>query len=115
MSKRGDKEFLNDIVQSIERIEKYTDNMNYDTFLQDIKTQDAVLRNLEIIGEAAKCLSKELKLIHRNIKWKEISGMRDKVIHSYFGVKWDIVWSVIKYNLLELKNKITTIITEIPI
>jgi uncharacterized protein with HEPN domain len=110
MSKRGDKEFLSDIKEAILRIDDYIGAMDYEKFLQDIKTQDAVVRNLEIIGEAVKNLSKDLKRKYKDIEWKDIAGMRDKIIHFYFGVKWDIVWSVVKDKLPALKEKVEEIL-----
>jgi len=83
MPKRGDKEFTQDIIEAIERINVYTAEMSYDTFLLDPKTQDAVVRNIEIIGEAAKNLSHDFRKMHREIDWKKIAGMRDKIIHFY--------------------------------
>jgi len=112
MSKRGDREFLLDIKEAGERIRSYIREMSYEEFLQDIKTQDAVVRNIEIIGEAVKNLSKSLKEKQRDIKWKDIAGMRDKIIHFYFGVKWEIVWSVVNDKIPELLPKIETIIRE---
>lgn len=91
MSNRGDKEFLSDIEEAIKRIKTYTRNMNYQKFLKDTKTQDAVVRNLEIICEAAKNISESLKADHPNIPWKEMARVRDKVIHFYFGVNYDVV------------------------
>jgi len=113
MSKRGDKEFVKDIKEAISRIENYTMQMDFSQFLKDIKTQDAVVRNIEIIGEAVKNLSKDLRKKHKEVQWKDVAGMRDKIIHFYFGIKWEIVWSVIKNNLPELKEKIETILKEI--
>lgn len=113
MSKRTDKDFLLDIREAIRRIEIYTKGLNYQKFLQKIETQDAVLRNLEIIGEAVKNVSSNLKKKYRDIQWKEISGMRDKIIHFYFGVNLDVVWHTIKDKLPELKEKIEIILKEI--
>ncbi len=110
MSKRGDKEFLLDIKEAGERIRNYTEGMTYREFLEDMKTQDAVIRNIEIIGEAVKNLSKTLKEKQRGIEWKDIAGMRDKLIHFYFGVKWEIVWSVINDKIPELLAEIEEII-----
>ncbi|MEW6608251.1 MAG: DUF86 domain-containing protein [bacterium] len=110
MSKRGDKEFLCDIKEAIGRIRNYIDDMSYKEFLQDIKTQDAVVRNIEIIGEAVKHLSNSLRNKYKNIEWKDIAGMRDKIIHFYFGIKWELVWSAVKDKLPELLTKIETII-----
>ncbi len=115
MSKKTDKEFLLDIQEAIRRIEIYIKGLNYQDFLQKIETQDAVLRNLEIIGEAVKNISLDLKKKYKNIQWKEIAGMRDKIIHFYFGVNLDIVWQTIKDKLPELKEKIENILKEIEI
>ena len=78
-----------------------------------MKKQYAVLRGLEIIGEATKNLSRELKTKHREIPWREIAGMRDKLIHEYFGVNLELVWVTIKNELPELKNQILKILKEI--
>ncbi|MCM8787927.1 MAG: DUF86 domain-containing protein [Candidatus Omnitrophica bacterium] len=66
--------------------------MSYEQLLKGTKTQDAVVRNIEIIGEAVKNLSKSLRDKYKEIEWKKISGLRDKVIHFYFGINWDILW-----------------------
>ena len=113
MSKRGNKEFISDIKEAVERIEKYTGEMNYEMFLQDTKTQDAVIRNIEIIGEATKNLSDDFKKKYEDIEWKNIAGMRDKIIHFYFGVKWDVVWSVIHDKIPKLKMQIKQILSGI--
>ena len=110
MSKRGNMEFFQDIVEAINRIQSYIDKMNYDEFLEDMKTQDAVVRNIEIIGEAVKNISSDFKEKHEDIEWKKITGMRDKIIHFYFGVNWDIVWDVIKNRLPNLEEDIKTLI-----
>ena len=112
MPKRGDKEFLLDIMEAIKRIDLYTKELSYQDFIQRIETQDAVVRNFEIIGEAVKNTSKKLKTKYNNIQWKEIAGMRDKIIHFYFGVNWDIVWKAAKDSLPELKEKIERILQE---
>lgn len=106
MSERGDIEFLKDISEAIKRIDDYTKNMGYEDFLEDIKTQDAVVRNIEIIGEAAKNISLDFKYQHDDIEWRKIAGMRDKIIHFYFGVNLDIVWDVIQTKLPNLQIKI---------
>jgi len=86
MPKRGDKEFLLDMIEAIKRIELYTNELSYQDFSKKIETQDAVVRNFEIIGEAVKNISKKMKTLYNNVQWKEIAGMRDEVIHFYFGV-----------------------------
>ena len=91
MSERSDSDFLRDIQEAVRRIRMYTDAMSYDRFLADIKTQDAVIRNLEIIGEATKSLSTELREKYPGMPWKGMAGIRDRLIHHYFGVNLDIV------------------------
>lgn len=80
--------------------------MSSEAFLTDTKTQDAVVRNLEIIGEAVKGLSPDFRRAHKDIAWKDIGGMRGRLVHHYFGVNWDIVWDVIEHRLPELKKQL---------
>lgn len=96
MSKREDAAVIQDIKEAINRITYYTSQMEYEDFLQDYKTQDAVIRNIEILGEAVKLLSDEARGNYPNIPWKDIAGTRDKLIHDYFGVNIDIVWNIAK-------------------
>ena len=110
MSKRKDVDLLNDILESINRISAYTDKLSYDEFLNDYKSQDAVIKNLEILGEAVKLLSPDFKKNNPDLPWKDISGTRDKLIHDYFGVNIDIVWDIIKNELPSIKNKILEIL-----
>ena len=112
MSKRSDLELLNDIKQAMGRIEMYIAKMAYDKFLKDIKTQDAVTRNLEIMGEAAKNISNELKEKYSELPWKELAGVRDRLIHQYFGINYDIVWGIINEELSQLAVKIEKMINE---
>lgn len=94
MSDRADAEFLIDIQEAIGRILRYTADITYEDFLADTKTQDAVIRNLEIIGEATKNLSRNFRSRHVDVPWKSMAGIRDRLIHHYFGVNLDIVWQV---------------------
>ena len=110
MSKRGNLEFLYDIREAIERIEVYAGKLDYKKFLADKKTQDAVVRNLEIIGEAAKNVSVEFKKEYKSVEWKKLAGLRDKIVHFYFGVNWDIVWDVVQNRMPELKGQIEDIL-----
>lgn len=114
MPKRGNLEFLSDIKEAIDRICNYTDKMTYEDFLKDKKTQDAVVRNIEIIGEAVKNVSKSLRDENQDIEWKDIAGMRNKIVHFYFGIKWDIVWSVIRDKLPQLKKRVEKILSKSP-
>ncbi|MCP4401302.1 MAG: DUF86 domain-containing protein [bacterium] len=102
--------FLKDIGEAIRRIQEYTENLEYETFLADTKTQDAVVRNLEIIGEATKQLSESIRQQAPHIPWRNIARMRDKLIHHYFGVNLDIVWQVIHDDLTELLTAIYRIL-----
>ena len=105
--------FLNDILEAAKRITLYTDNIPYEAFLSDIKTQDAVVRNLEIIGEATKQIPDEIRQHAPHIPWKSITGMRDKLIHQYFGVNLDIVWNVVQDDLPKLVEAIESILSAI--
>ncbi|NOX88506.1 MAG: DUF86 domain-containing protein [Calditrichaeota bacterium] len=113
MSKRNDTELIQDIIECINRIKSYTEAMDYDNFRHDHKTQDAVIRNVEIIGEAVKLISDDLKKKYTNIPWKEIAGTRDKLIHDYFGVNIDIVWNILKQEIPELGTKLKYISDDI--
>ena len=102
MSNRTDKEFLGDIQEAIRRIRTYTHEMTYREFFVDTRTQDAVIRNLEIIGEATKKLSIGLRNRYPNVPWKEMAGARDRLIHNYFGVDIEIVWEISTAELSDL-------------
>ena len=110
MSKRKDIDLISDIKESLERIIAYTKNTEYSNFVQDKKSQDAVIRNIEIMGEAAKSLSDRIKTDNTDIPWKSISGTRDKLIHDYFGVNIDIVWNIVKDDIPDILPKINTIL-----
>ena len=106
MSKREDSAILQDVRAAIDRISSYSRNLEYDDFMTDTKTQDAIIRNIEILGEAAKLLSEETKLKYPNIPWKDIAGTRDKLIHAYFGVNIDVVWGIVKNDIPILNREI---------
>ena len=114
MSNRSDKEFLLDIFEACKRIRAFVKDMSYEDFLQDIKTQDAVIRNIEIIGEAVKNISEDFKIKHPEIEWRKISGMRDKLVHFYFGVNLEIVWDVAKNKVSDLIESASKLVKEFP-
>ena len=102
--------YLDDILKSISNIEEYIDDYSFEQFVEDKKTVDAVLRNLEIIGEAVKKVPENVKSLWNNIEWRKISGLRDILIHAYFEVDFEIVWDIIQSKLPSLKSKIKVII-----
>ena len=112
MSKRDYRLFLQDILESIGRIEEYTEGYDFETFTKDRKTVDAVLRNLEIIGEAAKHIPESIRMQHPEIPWKRVIGLRNVVIHHYFGVDLSIIWVIVKKQLPELKNAVISLLGE---
>jgi len=110
MPKRTDKEYLKDILIACENIVEYTRDYDFNMFMKDRKTQDAVLRNVEIIGEAVKSISDNVKKRYLEIEWREIARTRDKLIHSYFGVDIDVVWDIITVDIPRLQRQIEEII-----
>lgn len=100
---------LFDILDAIDRITSYVAGMTYEEFLTDWKTQDAVARNIEIIGEAARCLPLDFKESHPDIPWDEIVGMRNVIVHQYFGILPDVVWDVVQNELPLLRSRIATL------
>lgn len=110
MSKRLDVDFVDDIQTAIKRMLAYVEHMNVEDFMKDEKTQDAVIRNIEIIGEAVKNISDDFKLKHDVIPWKDLAKVRDKLIHHYFGVNLDIVWNIIKGSLPETLGQLKEIL-----
>lgn len=106
MSKNLPKLYLDDILTSIERIEEYTKNLSHKDFEDDQKTVDAVVRNLEIIGEAARNIPENFAEKHNSLPWSEMVSMRNKVIHEYSGVDVDILWKTIQEDLPKLKEQV---------
>lgn len=106
--------FIDDICDAALRIDSYVCGFSRDEFLGDRKTIDAVVRNLEIIGEAAKRVPPDVRLAAPDIDWKAISGMRDILIHDYFGVDNDIVWDVVSVRIPKLVKSISTLRALIP-
>lgn len=103
---KDDRVYILHIRDAIDHIVNYT-AAGKDSFFADRKTQDAVVRNLEIIGEAVKRMSSTLKEAHSDVAWKPIAGMRDKLIHDYFGVNIQLVWDVVERDLPMLRQKVT--------
>ncbi len=97
-------DYFNDIITTIDKIESFVGDISKDEFAVDEKTQFAVIRGLEIIGEAAKKIPRESQEEYPKVPWKELAGMRDKLIHAYFGVNIEIVWITVKKDLPEIKK-----------
>ena len=110
MSKRDWKLFVEDILECIGKIEKYIERMKFEDFENDDKTTDAVVRNLEIIGEASKNIPDIVKTRYQNVYWKGIIGLRNRIIHEYFGVDVKIVWHIIKEELPTLRKQIDEVL-----
>ena len=105
-------DYLQDILDSIVKIDKFTRGMNLLEFEKDDKTIYAVIRAIEILGEASKKIPDQIKDKYPDIPWREISGMRDKLIHDYFGVNTEVVWKTVKNDVPPLKVLIEQIINE---
>ena len=109
---KDDNVFIKDIIERIYRIESYTKG-GKDEFFQSLLIQDGVIRSCEVIGEAVKLLSMELRQNHSEIPWRQIAGFRDVLIHDYMGIDLDEVWNVVEINLSDLKDKILVISQEL--
>ena len=109
MSKRPASLFIGDILEAILKIERYTDHLTRETFAADDKTVDAVVRNLEIIGEAANRLSADVKARKPEVEWSKIVGLRHRIVHDYFGIDLDIVWRILRDDLRELKAAVRSL------
>ena len=109
MSKRQPTLLIQDIIESWEKILLYTAGLSFDQFTSDSKTIDAVVRNFEIIGEAANRLPEEYKEVHPEIDWHRMWGFRNRIVHDYFGIDFNIVWQIKETALLEMLEKLKRI------
>ena len=110
--KKDNLVFLKHILDCIDKIEEFTNRISEDDFMKSVQIQDAVIRRLEIIGEATKNLSADFRKKHSNIPWEQMARMRDKLIHGYFGVDLMTVWEVVEEDLPELKKKINKLLSD---
>jgi len=112
MSKRDINLLLEDMLHSAKKIKGYTENYDFDTFISDEKTVDAVIRNFEIIGEASNRIDLSFKGMHPDIEWQRIRGFRNRIVHDYMGIDYEIVWEIIVDYLDELITKLEKIINK---
>ena len=109
---RDERVFLDDILECIHKIAEYMEGLTEQEFEQNYEKQDAVVRRIEIMGEAVKNISANTKSKYPNIRWRDIAGMRDIVIHQYFGVSIGMIWRVAIYDIPELKDEIEKILQD---
>lgn len=109
MTKHEDLPYINHILDAIKDVEESLKGLTKNQFVKNKDVKEANIRRIEIIGEAVKNISQNLKDKHKEIEWTKIAGTRDKMIHNYFGVNLDIIWDIIKINLPDLKIKILKI------
>ena len=102
MSKRSSDLLLLDMKEAAEKILKYTKGLSFEDFLADDKTIDAVVRNFEIIGDASLRIDEDFRFEHPQIEWKKLRGFRNRIVHDYFGIDYEIVWSILTQDLEEL-------------
>jgi uncharacterized protein with HEPN domain len=108
--KKDDSVYLHHILDAIKLIEEYTEGMSENEFLSNSMAHDAVVRQIEIIGEAARNISDEYRLLHSNLPWGKMTGIRNKIIHEHFNINFAIVWDTIQDDLPLLKTTIESIL-----
>jgi uncharacterized protein with HEPN domain len=110
---KQDEVFIRHILDEIDFLIDSSKGLEYEGLTKDETLKRAFVRSLEVIGEAAKNISSELRQKHPDIEWRELTGLRDKLIHRYFGVQWEIVWDVVRNKVPELKGRIEGIHKEL--
>src|SRR3989338_802001 len=109
---RDYKVFLEDILDAVRKIQSYTSRISFTDFSKDTKTIDAVIRNLEVIGEAIKKVPEDVRSKYPEIEWKKISGLRDILIHEYFGIDNEIVWDIIRNKIPVFERDIESLLRD---
>lgn len=111
MSDRDYKLLLEDILDAGEKVKRYTKNLSYDDFINNDLAKDAVARNFEVMGEAAKMVPEHIKNQYPHVEWQRIIGLRNRIIHEYFGIDYQIVWQIIQHQLDVFLDEIRSIPT----
>jgi uncharacterized protein with HEPN domain len=110
--RRDFKVYLEDVLEAAGKIDNYTSGLSLEAFSEDAKTIDAVVRNLEVIGEAIKRVPEDVRLKYPAVEWKKIAGLRDILIHNYFGIDVEIIWDIICNKIPVLNKQIEDIVEE---
>lgn len=113
MSKRDNLFLLQDMLEAAQKIISYTEGLDFESFADDNKTVDAVIRNFEIIGEAANRLDPDFRMEQNQVDWKQIRGFRNRLVHDYFGVDMEIVWAIVENDVEELQFQLNRIIASL--
>jgi uncharacterized protein with HEPN domain len=113
MSNRSPELLIDDIYEAINKINRYIGNLEFDGFVSDDKTVDAVIRNFEVIGEASGRLPPDFKGKYSQIDWEKLRAFRNRIVHDYFGIDYEIVWNIIQNTLPEFNAQINQIIEEL--
>jgi uncharacterized protein with HEPN domain len=110
--RRDSNVYLRDILDAAEKIARYAEGADRETLAADSKTLDAIIRNLEIIGEAAKNVPEDFRSRHPEIEWKKVAGLRDILIHQYFGIDMDIIWDVVRNKIPALADRVRRVVEQ---
>ena len=102
--RRDHELYLEDIKEAVRKIINFTDGLSFEEFLKDEKCTDAVIRNLEVIGEAAKNIPPEIKNGYPGVEWRKISDLRNLIAHEYFGIDYEIIWDIVQNKLPDLRE-----------
>jgi uncharacterized protein with HEPN domain len=106
MPKRDPDLLIQDILEAVRKIDRFIAGLDHSAFLRDERTVDAVVRNLEVLGEAAKQLPDDFTSRHPNIPWNQIAGLRNRIVHDYFGLDLNIIWQIVHHDLPRLKAQL---------
>jgi uncharacterized protein with HEPN domain len=109
---RSHQDYLNDMLEAMSKATQFVEGMSFDQFSTDDKTMFAVIRALEIVGEAAKKIPPEVRALRQDIPWREIAGMRDKLTHDYFGVNVSVIWKTVGEDIPLLREGIRSLLHE---